>query len=432
MALIGLISVARPREDLPGVPRASLMAGGITLLERNVRLLQAAGAAKIYALVDLPSPRIATVLEKLRLSNEVVQVPQALDLASLLEVGDRVVMIEEGVLVDHRLVRAIVDAAETAIAVWPVATPQGGRAVRLDSHHGFGSVFVCRSDVVRTVCKGLGDWDLEQTLLRAVTGDADVVFVDASALTPADTSLQRDVALVWQPMSAHPDEDVAMDLLVDGAQSANLSWPEHFLHPVVENAAVRTLAATAIAPLHVFGVALLVGLAASVAFAYGWMWSGCLLALLVSPLEGVQRKLARVRVAAIQYPRVQFWLMQWIVFMWFAHMALHFSHAHGKVGPWMIVALICVTTAAIELQKWYFRKITGAAFESVGNVERKLQLLGGSRITFFWMLLPFGFFNQWYAGFGFMALSAVATFFAVQWRVFGHLAGGSGDPALGQ
>jgi hypothetical protein len=47
------------------------------------------------------------------------------------------------------------------------------------------------------------------------------------------------------------------------------------------------------------------------------------------------------------------------------------------------------------------------------------------------MLLPFGFFNQWYAGFGFMALSAVATFFAVQWRVFGHLARGSGDSALG-
>lgn len=415
MALIGLVSVARPREDLPGFARASLMAGGITLLERNVRLLRQSGADTVYVLVDMTSPKITDTVEKLRQGGEIILVAQALDLAGLLESGDRVVMIEEGVLVDARLVQLVLAAAETGVAVWPVGTPQGGRAVRLDASHGFGSVCVCRSETVRTVCKGLGDWDLEQTLLRAVTGDAGTVMVDVGSLPVRNDALRRDVPLLWQPMSAHPDEDVATELLVESAQHHVEDAPSRVGLPFVENSTVRLLAKTAVMPLHVQLLAAVTGIVAALAFAGGGLWPGVLLALFcVAPLEGIAGKLARVRQQDVRHARLIDGITKAILCLWVAALALNFTHVHGVVGPWSLAVLIVAMVTATEMQTRFFRKTTGTHFGDAGQAEQKIRMFGGQRPTFLWVLLAFGLFDAWYAGFAAVGLYALATFFVVQ------------------
>jgi 1L-myo-inositol 1-phosphate cytidylyltransferase / CDP-L-myo-inositol myo-inositolphosphotransferase len=427
MAIIGLLTVAHPREDLPGVPRASLMAGGITLLERNVRLLRRCDTARIYVLADVQSPKTTAAIENLRAEGQIDLVPHAIDLASLLESGDRVVMIEEGVLLDTPIVAAVTSAGNSALAVWPSGSPQGSRAVRIDAGHGFGSVLMCRADVVRTVCKGLGDWDLEQTLLRAVAGDPETVLVDLETVPLRDAALHRDPPLLWQPMSAHPDEAVALDLLVEAAQRSGQDWPGQILHPPLENAAVRALAATPVMPVHVLAGIALMGLAVSFLFAHGLLWLGVALVLLIGPLEGVQEKLARVQSEPPRFARWQFWLMLTLEFLWYAHLALHFSHRHGMVGPWVLAAAIFTLVVATLAERRFFSRVTGITLEDAGGTENKIQLLGGQRRTFFWLLLPFGFFGHWYLGFAVMAAYAVVTFFAVQERVQKNIEAWSGN-----
>jgi 1L-myo-inositol 1-phosphate cytidylyltransferase / CDP-L-myo-inositol myo-inositolphosphotransferase len=416
--IIGLLSIAHPRADLPGVAKSTLVAGGISLLECNVRLLRHAGAGKVFVLADLLSPAMTETIDRLRAAGSIELLRSALDLAGLLESSDHVVMIEEGLLLDERLVQQFVATRENAVAVWPVGTAQGTKAVRMDSSFAFGSILSCQGEIVRTVAKGLGDWDLEQTLLRAVAGHEGTEFVDLSGFDTYAPNRRRDVQLIWQPMAARPDEETAMDLLLDSAQKGCLDWPARFIHPPVENMAVRLLAATPITPNQITLLTGLVGFAATFAFAKGLLWLGLLLALITGPLDGVDGKLARTRVEYSKYGDLEHVLDKIVEYSWYMALAYAFRHTHGVTGPWAIAAIIIIMAFAEAIQGEFFRRFTGTQLDDYGDTERKIRLFAGRRNTFFWTLVLFAFLDRWYLGFAMIALYATGTFFVAQWRFF--------------
>ncbi len=416
--IIGLLGIAHPREDLPGVARASLMAGGITLLERNVRMLRRAGATDVYVIADMLSPKLTVAIERLRRSGHLSRLGKALDLSGLLDPTDRVVMVEEGVLLDERIVQKFCQAEGNNVAVWPFDSAQGGKAVRIDATSGFGSILCCGGDTVRTVAKGLGDWDLEQTLLRAVLGDTKTQRIDLATLPTYLEGQRRDLPLLWKTMAARPDEEVAMDLLIDGAQKGCLDWPARFLHPPVENAAVRLLAATPITPNHVTILTGIVGFMATLAFAQGWMWLGLLLALITGPLDGVDGKLARTRVDYSRYGDLEHVLDKIVEYSWYLAMAFAFRHTHGISGPWAIASLVIVVAFAEAVQSEFFRRYVGRQLDDFGPVERQIRLFAGRRNTYFWTMIPFAFMDKWFLAFAIIALYATFTFLVAQWRFF--------------
>jgi 1L-myo-inositol 1-phosphate cytidylyltransferase / CDP-L-myo-inositol myo-inositolphosphotransferase len=416
--IIGLLSIAHPRADLPGVAKSTLTAGGITLVERNVRLLRHAGAHQVFVLADLTSPKLTEVLERLRDSGSIDVIRSALDLAGLLQSSDHVVMIEEGILLDERLVQQFVTTTDTAVAVWPVAAPQGLKAVRLDANFGFGSILSCRGEAVRTVAKGLGDWDLEQTLLRAVVGETEIEMVNLSEVPLYLSSRRREVPLIWMPMAAHTDEGPAMDRLVESAQKGCLDWPARFIHPPVENAAVRLLAGTPITPNQITLLTGVVGFAATFAFAQGWLWFGLLLALITGPLDGIDGKLARTRVEYSRYGDLEHVLDKIVEYSWYLALAHAFRHTHGTTGPWALAAIIVIMAFAEAIQGEFYRRFTGTQLDDAGPVERQIRLFSGRRNTFFWTLVLFAFLDRWFLGFAMIALYATLTFFVAQFRFF--------------
>ncbi len=414
--IIGLVSIAHPREDLPGVAKSTLIAGGLTLLERNVRLLRNAGVYRVYVLADMLSPKIGETIEKLRGNGSIELIRSALDLAGLLESSDRIVMIEEGILLDERIVQRFVTEQDNAVAVWPIGSPQGTKAVRIDSHYGFGSILTCRGEIVRTVSKGLGDWDMEQTLLRAVLGDSGTDLVDLTQMPLYRPNWRRDVALIWQPMAAHPDEETAMDTLIDAAQKGCLDWPARFIHPPVENFAVRVLAATPVTPNQITVLTGVIGFTATFVFAQGWLWLGLLLALITGPLDGIDGKLARTTVAYSKYGELEHVLDKIVEYSWYLAMAYAFQGAHGIAGPWAIASLIVIMALAEAIQGEFFRRFTNRMLDDYGDTERQLRLFSGRRNTYFWTLVPFAFLGHWYLGFAIIGLYSALTFYLAQWR----------------
>jgi hypothetical protein len=414
MALIGLLSIAHPREDLPGVPRASLMAGGLTLIERNVRLLHQAGVSTVYILVDQPSPKLSDVLEKLQATGQVEVIPHALDLAGLLAFGDRVVLIEEGVLIDARLLPFMTANKNSTVAVWPVNTPQGIRAVRLDSEHGFASILICRSEQVINLCKGLGEWDLEQSLLRAVAGDSATQLVDLSEQAKQTQDLRQGRPLVWQPMSARPDEDIALRMLIDNASKVQRNWPEQFYAPAIENSAVQALASTGIQAAHILVLILALGILVLFLFAEGWLWAGVLVALLLGPLGGLRHKLADIRLDIADNPALEKRMVTFFEVGCCCALAWNFSGSHGIVGPWAITFLIIVMTYATQAERRLISWVAADTAHAQGSIEQWLQRLSGSRAIYLWLLLLFALLGSWFAGFIFIGFYAASTFIITQ------------------
>ena len=165
-----------------------------------------------------------------------------------------------------------------------------------------------------------------------------------------------------------------------------------------------------------------IGVVGMVAFAKGWLWTGLIIALIVGPLDGVDGKLARTRVAFSKYGDLEHVLDKFIEYGWYAALASYFSSVQGSALPWAIAALIVLPALAEAIQSEVFRRMTGVQLDDFGPVERRIRLFAGRRNTFLWTLIPFALLDAWFAGFVFLAVYSVVTTGVAQWRFYTRLA----------
>jgi len=395
MSLIALLAAA---PEVPLDPALTVV--GRPVLGRQARQAHHAGAARVLVLGGPVA------------QGEMVAGPDAA--AASLADDDLVLMLAPGLVVDERIVAAVI-AAAPAVATWP------DRGVeRIDADTLAAGVAVYPGALVRRVAAGLGDWDLGSTLLRAALVDG-VARLDLAALPLYAPSRRREVPLTWALPTSLTEAAAATTTVIKAAQKGCLDWPARFIHPPIEDGLVRLLGPTPITPNMVTLFVAALSLGAGVAFAYGWLWTGLVLALISGPLDGVDGKLARARVEFSKWGDLEHVLDKIAEYGWYLALASHFAVTRGE-APWLVAALIILFALAEALGGEFFRRFTGSQLDDAGRFERSFRLVSGRRNTFFWTLLPFAAFEAWYAGFIMIAVYAVATFFVMQFSLFKRLA----------
>ena len=385
--------------------------------------------------------------------------PSAVDINALRRLitdDDTVLVLAPGLVVDERIIAAVLAAPAPTVATWSIsgAGPQRG-VERLDPVSFAAGVAVYPGSLVRQVAARLGDWDLHSTLLRAALAELDALRLDLGHLPLYDTHRRREVALSWALPASADEAAAATTMLLLAAQKGCLDWPARFLHPPIENALVRLLLPTTITPNMVTIFVGFVSLAAGIAFAYGWMWTGLALALISGPLDGVDGKLARTKLIFSRWGDLEHLLDKVAEYGWYLCIAGHLAVVQGNSGPWAVAGLIILFALAETLQGEFFRRFTGAQLDDAGDFERRFRLISGRRNTFFWTLVPFAIVNAWYEGFATLAIYSVVTFFILQFRfivrmsdygrthapaieanftrtAYGFLPSGSGNTAAGE
>ena len=162
MEFLALLMVG---ESLDGSEPVGLgQVGGISLLERQARMVLKAGAAELL----LVAPALPAELGA-RLSDDrrIVRVPTAAALAERLAGEQRpVLMFVPGLLADERLAPALLADGRAPLVATFESTPPP-RAERLDATSHSAGAALLPADLVRQVAAGLGDWELSGTLIRA-------------------------------------------------------------------------------------------------------------------------------------------------------------------------------------------------------------------------------------------------------------------------
>ena len=395
MALIALLTPPVPGM-LSGLPTVA----GRPVLERQRRQSLIAGVERIVIWSDATSDTLAQIAD-----------------------DDVVLVLSSGLVVDERIVAAVLAASVPAVATWPaVGAHKRAGVERLDALTVAAGVATYPGAMVRRLMTGLGDWDLHSTLLRAALADEGATRVDLSAIDLYAPARRRFVPLVWTIPETPAEASEATTLLIGAAQKGCLDWPARFIHPPIENMLVRLLAPTPITPNMVTLFVLLVSIGAGVAFVFGWMWTGLALALFSGPLDGVDGKLARARLEFSRWGDLEHVLDKISEYGWYLCLAGHFAAQRGGEGPWTLAALIILVALAESLQGEFFRRFTGKQLDDAGDFERRFRLVSGRRNTFFWTLIPFGIAGAWYGGFILIAVYSVVTFAVMQASFYKRMA----------
>jgi phosphatidylglycerophosphate synthase len=385
--------------------------GGITLLERQVRMALKAGAARVLLLAPaLPSDLGARLSEDSRIVR--VSGPEALA-ERLSADGVPVLLLAPGLLIDDRLLGALPGREVPLLLAFEGAPPP--EAERLDAAWHWAGAALLPAALVRDIAMGLGDWELSGTLVRAAC-EAGAARLAVEGVPSYAANRRREVPLLWARPTDAEGRAAATRALLAAAQKGCLDWPARFIHPPIENALVRLLLPTPVTPNMVTLLTGVLGVAAIWLFAVGQPLWALLLVLLVGPLDGVDGKLARTRHEFSRWGDLEHVLDKVLEYGWILALGGWLAQTHG-IAAWLAAGGIIVFALAEAASGEFFRRFSGRQLDDWGPFERRFRLVAGRRNTFFWSLLPLGLLGLWWEGFLMILGYAAVTFAVAHWRL---------------
>ncbi len=195
--------------------------------------------------------------------------------------------------------------------------------------------------------------------------------------------LRRHLPLAWTPIRSVADQQRASRHLFDAAQKGVLDFPARYLHPLPENALVRLLAGTPVTPNAVTILTGVLGFTATYLFSTGRqdeMGVALAIALVVNVLDGVDGKLARIRLQASRFgDRLDHFLDVTFEFSWY--LAIGWGlRATGTAGNPLAtgVGLIGVMLASRALSGVY-KTFSGRQIHDHRAFDRGFRLVAGRR-----------------------------------------------------
>jgi len=349
----------------PAVWRRAGTPGGLALLERQLKQLRKLGAGRALLLVPARDPE--PVLPAVGIPTTVVRVPaSASDLVAALAATDALppacLALAAYRCVDLRVLAALARSSGTTFA-------------SVDGGHVESVAWVHAADVRRF---GSG-----------VARHADRL--DLASLDPYSAELRGAVAPYVISVATDADRRRAWDVLIDHVQKRSLDLPGRYFDGPFENFLVRRLAPTDVTPNQVTLVTLLVALVVAALFAHGWLRIGVVLALVVGVLDGVDGKLARLKLATSKLGELEHVGDFLYENAWYLCLAWYLATLADAPGPWRAGCVLVACDLADSLLYLAAQRRTGVMLDELTMFDRRFRAIAGRRNVYV-MIFVVGFF----------------------------------------
>lgn len=181
--------------------------------------------------------------------------------------------------------------------------------------------------------------------------------------------------------------DAMTERLLMATQKKVVDLPSEYIDPPFENAITRLLVNTSVTPNHVtiFCAAVAAGIAAL--FWHGWLWVGVPATYLVEWLDGVDGKLARLRLQFSELGKNEATVDYFCENAWWVCLGVHFASTGHEPLAWWAMGLLVVSDTLDNL--WFtYAAMRGLPHPSeLGDIDRRFHRIGGRRNIYCAMLL---------------------------------------------
>ena len=222
----------------------------------------------------------------------------------------------------------------------------------------------------------------QEVTLDTMTGQ--IASVDAAQEPAYVESLRRTLRPVFFPAPSPERRLLAERFLREATQSGVLDFPA-LVHAPIEKWIVSHLCRTSITPNQITLGTGILGLSVTFLYAFGHLSVGALFALLVGILDGVDGKLARLKVQTTRIGKGEHLLDYFVEMSWWAVLAYHF-HATGEVRYAYVIWLIFFACDSLErLAKWSVKLRVGRSIDDVSRFDRFVRYVAGRRNIYTWL-----------------------------------------------
>lgn len=376
---------------LAGHAAMSVKLCGLSLLERSLRTLQAAGSTRALVLSDSEeliseAPRILSPhWTKIACTFSLRPTgPVTLEqLASVWPDNCPELLVVRGESVfDPRLLR-LLNAQDAPIALVDSAVPAKFHPLVLSApmtNRGR----VCGAALLSRDWVSGRHGPLDDAICEALD-DGTLASVDAATRPWYSPELHRELRAYWFPSPTPAHRRLAEKVILDAAQKGTLDIPA-LVHAPIETFIVGKLCKTPITPNQLTIFCNIVAWGATVLFAMGHLGFAIAVALAVGVLDGLDGKLARVKLETSQAGKLEhlfdvlFENSWWIALAWHLHASGKLPEAFTYLG-FLLGAEALNALARTSIVR-YFRK----SMAELGPFDRLFRLVSGRRNIYVWIL----------------------------------------------
>lgn len=335
---------------------------GLTLIERLFRQLSALGIEDIVVVTarqeGLPRPS-RRVSARVRVLSSRHDDAWALVDGVATELEDRFLVVAGDLVVDQRLLEWLAAQDSNSLIL-----PAPGAAPEI-----------------------LGSLD-RASVRSAARGDGlDAVTVPVTSFPTYWARQRGDVPIHLVRVGNETDAVHAQSVLLDHVDKRTKDLPALLFDPPFENLLVRALAPTTITPNQVTLVTTILAFFGAWLFANGWLLSGVLLAIVVEVLDGVDGKLARIKLMTSRIGELEHVLDFFYENAWYLAIG-HFLATTGAPWAWNAALAHVVFDLGDNLAYAFVAHRSGGNLDEVSPFLSRFRLIAGRRNIYVWMLLP--------------------------------------------
>lgn len=364
---------------------------GLSLLERSLRTLQACGFTRALIVTDseeviADAPRILSPhWTKIACTFSVrPSGPVAVEhVAAVWPENCRDLLVVRGDSVfDPRLLRML-GAEDAPVALVDSAVPANFHSLVLSAPMTKRGR-VCGAAVLSR------DWisgrhgAFDDAICEALDA-GNLASVDAATPPWYSPELHRELRAYWFPSPTPGHKKLAEKVILDAAQKGTLDIPA-LAHAPIETFVVSKLCKTRVTPNQLTILCNIVAWGATVLFATGHLGSAIAVALVVGVLDGLDGKLARVKLETSPAGKLEHLFDVLFENSWWIALAWHL-HASGKLPEALFyLALLLGAEVLNAIARTSIVRSYGKSMAELGPFDRLFRLISGRRNIYAWIL----------------------------------------------
>ena len=215
--------------------------------------------------------------------------------------------------------------------------------------------------------------------------------IDVAALDPYVPELRGTFPAYVAPVRTDAERAAGWQLLLDAVQKQTLDLPGQYFDTPFENALVRRLAPTNVTPNQITAATTVIAGITGVLFLHGWLKLGVVVALLVGILDGVDGKLARIKLATSPMGALEHVTDFFYENFWYLSIASHLAVGSG-LRLWHAGVLLVAADFVDNLVYLGVRMRTGRMLDELTSFDRRFRAVAGRRNVYV-MIFALGFFG---------------------------------------
>ncbi|MCF8474091.1 MAG: hypothetical protein K9G26_05275 [Emcibacter sp.] len=426
-----LLITGQESETISILAKNLIPVAGMSIFARQMKQMKAIGVDEMHVVTDWFVPDFEKEIKNCssRPANIFIHSTKDAPL-KLLEhnnEGNQWLLIEEGVILDERIIRLIDHHSSPTVLSFighnDFLEERTAKAIvlHLETQQGFfGSIAKLSSQTLAANVRKLNSLEGLPHALHAISRANDCIIVNVTEIPLYVPENRRNVDLVWLPITRRDEGDKGTKILLSHAHKDILDWPAKYIHSPLEDFIIKYLCKFPIIPPYIIIANGILSLLIIYLFWNGFMIPALVGAYLALILSGVETKLAYLKMFQSKTEQLKPLIDKTLEYCWYIAIAAYLSNLYGLL-PLIIATTLILFNLADIIQSEFFRRMTNTEICNTDPFDRKFEIIAGGRNTYMWSLLPFALYNQWVVGLLFIGIYGIITFFVHQIRVVYHL-----------